>query len=378
MKHLLTIVTMLLAFGVAQAQSNKVTSAWNYMQHEEFEQAAQAINAAIEHEKTKEDGKTWFYRTQIYTGIMRDETLAQKYPNAAEEAYRSYQNVLKYDEKNRYSRDVKQYVPMIVPQLFNAGAVAYSNKEFAKAAEGFERYLEVLEKEMPNQTDTAAIFYTAQSYFVVKDMENAERHLETLMEYQYEEPWVYKALYQINIDDADTTAALQALQVGQEVFPDDKDLSNLEVNIYMQQGKTDILTQKLLKALKNDPENATIYTALANVYDQTGKQDSAIFYNKKALALDPNFFDANYNLGIIYYNKAADLVNEALDITDVSKYNKLKAEYEKIFRQALPYLEKAHEIQPDDRNTMISLSEIYVRLGETEKAEAIRAEMKRE
>ena len=40
-------------------------------------------------------------------------------------------------------------------------------------------------------------------------------------------------------------------------------------------------------------------------------------------------------------------------------------------KNLLPYLEKALELMPDDVNTMVSLKEIYTRLGMTEKLKMI-------
>ena len=47
-------------------------------------------------------------------------------------------------------------------------------------------------------------------------------------------------------------------------------------------------------------------------------------------------------------------------------------EAEAKFKEAQPYLEKAHEINPKDIPTMQSLRQMYVRLGELAKAEEMK------
>jgi len=53
----------------------------------------------------------------------------------------------------------------------------------------------------------------------------------------------------------------------------------------------------------------------------------------------------------------------------------LKEKADKLLETSLPYLQKAHEINPSDRNTMISLKEIYTRLKKYDKLKEINAEL---
>jgi hypothetical protein len=47
-----------------------------------------------------------------------------------------------------------------------------------------------------------------------------------------------------------------------------------------------------------------------------------------------------------------------------------------MLQNSLPYLEKSLELMPDDVNTMVSLKEIYTRLGMTDKLKNIDAKLK--
>ena len=47
----------------------------------------------------------------------------------------------------------------------------------------------------------------------------------------------------------------------------------------------------------------------------------------------------------------------------------LKEQYEVLLNEAKPYLEKAHEVDPNDQSTMVSLREIYVRKNIMDKAQ---------
>jgi hypothetical protein len=66
---------------------------------------------------------------------------------------------------------------------------------------------------------------------------------------------------------------------------------------------------------------------------------------------------------------------KANDIMDVNKYNAAIEEAMKVFGQALPYMEKALELKPDDIYAMRSLKELYYRLKMTDKYNAIKAKL---
>ena len=95
----------------------------------------------------------------------------------------------------------------------------------------------------------------------------------------------------------------------------------------------------------------------------------------KAVELKPDYFEANYNLGAMYFNKGAELVNKAnnLPVSKQAEYDAAKKKYEAKFREAKPYLEKAYQLNPKDEATMQSLYQLYGRLNETAKAQEMKA-----
>ena len=113
------------------------------------------------------------------------------------------------------------------------------------------------------------------------------------------------------------------------------------------------------------------------MYDQQKKSDLALADYKKAVELDPKNFDAQFNLGVYNYNKAADAYTKASKM-DLKTYQvqgkKFEAEGKRYFEAAVPYFEKSLEIQPNDRNTLTSLKKIYFRLGRN--ADSARLEAK--
>ena len=72
-------------------------------------------------------------------------------------------------------------------------------------------------------------------------------------------------------------------------------------------------------------------------------------------------------MGRYYYNKAAQVVdnNQKLSVKALAK------KVNPIYRQALPYLEKAYEIDPENEDARNALRNIYYKLGDARKLDAL-------
>jgi tetratricopeptide (TPR) repeat protein len=96
---------------------------------------------------------------------------------------------------------------------------------------------------------------------------------------------------------------------------------------------------------------------------------------QEVLKLDPNNISANYNLGILYYNKAVSIINSLDYDMDIYKLMEIQDQCVEIFKQSLPYMEKALELDPNRIETLKGLEGIYISLNEFEKSNAIRARL---
>jgi hypothetical protein len=115
---------------------------------------------------------------------------------------------------------------------------------------------------------------------------------------------------------------------------------------------------------------ATVYTKIYEG-DRKGKVD---FLNlakaaySKSLALDPNNIQANYNMGILYYNQAVNLINQSDYDLDIVALNDVQDNSINLFKASLPFMEKAYSLDPNRKETLLGLSGIYFSLNEKEKS----------
>ena len=235
-------------------------------------------------------------------------------------------------------------------------------------------------------------FYTGAAGYYGKKGAAVIPVLESLETMGTDKGLVYEALYNL-YSESDKAKSISYLEKGRAVFPDDTGLLFAEINYYLQEGKLEILIDKLKSAIEKEPDNVTIYTTLGNVNDQMNQKEreagnfdkadeffaEALKYYTQAVAKDPDNFDAVYSQGALYYNKAAsytDRINELANdfsAAGTKKYDALKAEMDSYFDQAMPFFTKAIGMDPNDLNTLIALREIHARKNEMDKVTEYKA-----
>ena len=115
---------------------------------------------------------------------------------------------------------------------------------------------------------------------------------------------------------------------------------------------------------------ATVYVSLyeshtgtpkANEYFDMAKQEYA-----EIIRIDGQHLSANYNLGILFYNKAVNIIKNMDVGTDLEELAKQEDVCVELFLMALPYVKKAYELDPQRRETLIGLTGIYYSLNDLE------------
>jgi len=69
------------------------------------------------------------------------------------------------------------------------------------------------------------------------------------------------------------------------------------------------------------------------------------------------------------------MLKAANEIMDLKKYTEAVDQANIVYAKALPFMEKAYSLNPDDRYTMGSLKELYYRLKQTDKYNTIKAKL---
>ena len=133
--------------------------------------------------------------------------------------------------------------------------------------------------------------------------------------YGYQVPEVFLFVANIHKMEGDTAKALtDAAKCARKDFPREQALIIEELNIYLIAGQFERAKENLMLAAEQDPTNEILWFSLGSVYDNLDMQDEAVEAYLKSLAIRGDYFDANYNLGALYFNEAVQMVNEANDM----------------------------------------------------------------
>jgi tetratricopeptide (TPR) repeat protein len=387
MKKLSLLLVLVITCSMMYGQRNNRTTAFNYLRNGELDKAKEYIDKTVEHSQTKEDARSWFYRGNVYLSIHMSEEPEYKSldDNALEIALDSYIKAQEYDTRKEYYTDIITNLFLISEQFYNIGVESYNEAAYLKAMKAFEKSMEVTQQ--MGSLDTMAMFNVALTAEVAGEFEVARKYYRNLLEMEYYTPDIFMSMGRISMAEGDTIKALEHIKSGREMYPDDFNLLINEINVYLLSGEVEKAVDQLELAVEKDNTNPTIFFAVGVAYDQlkTEKPESeAEYFEKaekayeKAISLDPGYFDPTYNLGALYVNSAAVLIEEAnkLPLDKDKEYNALIEKANEYLNKAMPSLERALDIQPDDFNSMVSLKEIYTRLNKLEKLQEMNQRIK--
>jgi tetratricopeptide (TPR) repeat protein len=375
----LTVITTL-----TFAQKHNVVNASIALRNEEYSDAKKYIDEAYETESTSNDPKMWNYRAPIYLQIALKKPELDA--DAAFKATEAHLKCLQTDKKGRVvvrkwtsEEDVLAGLVQCGYKLFNVAIDKYSKEDYKGSLKYYNAIFDIipLDKEgqlkRGNITKETILYNSFFSANKMKDNAKSKELLQQLIDINFNEPAIYRHMSNIFLEEKNTDKALEYLSLGREMFEEDQSLLNAEINLYIQLGRTSELIEKLGEAIALDEENDLLYFNRGTIYDQEGDMANAEKDYLTALELNPSAFGANYNLGALYFNKGGETKNKANGTSNNAEYKKLNKKADDLFAKALPYLETAHELNAEDKNTLLSLKQLYYLNGDYAKS----AEMKK-
>ena len=404
MKRLLLTVALCVAASSASfAQKKAVKEAQGIAKGDkaDFTEARALIKGALENPETKDDAQAWyvagFIEDQQFSAERTKQILGQQ-PNEPV-MYEALGAILPYFKKAyeldqlpnekgkikpKYSKDIKSILGADHVYFFNGGAYYFDQKDYKKAYDFFNQYLEISELPMFEGTQTAekdSTFMTVQFYAAVaatqlQDSPIAIKALERAKSSDFRLNDVYQYLSYEYKQAGDSVNYVKTLEEGYAKFPNEEFFLMSLIDAYIQSRKKKKAISYLNTAIAQKPSDSQLYHALGIVYE-TGIKDYAKAEDtfKKALEVNPESVESMSALGRIYYNQAVNKQGEANMINDSKKYQEELTIAKDLFKQALPYFQKAHEMKPSESEYMVALRGIYYNLNMGPELEAIEAEM---
>ncbi len=149
-----------------------------------------------------------------------------------------------------------------------------------------------------------------------------------------------------------------------------KDTLNADIADYNFNAFIDI-NKRLDASYDSNTPYFTYYRAMGSTYLEGFNRSSSAnnlqlskVYLLKALNLNPNDLSVNKNIGILYYNQGVNIINNLAIDADLLELDKAQTNAEALYKQALPFMLKAYEVNPKDVDVLEGLQGIYHQLND--------------
>ncbi|MFD0793854.1 tetratricopeptide repeat protein [Mucilaginibacter litoreus] len=359
--------------------------------------AKASIDKAAANEKTANLPQTLALKANIYGSLANldsVETTSLPLFTTAEDALKKAKEL---DTKGENKKLVDNANLILAQYQLNRGVKQYQAGKYDEAYKAFDFYRSVVPE------DTTAILYTGLAAYNSKNYPAAIQNYSKLVTTKYSKAEaVYGDLVNMYLTSKDTTNALKAISEGLTKYPNNTSLRSTEIEISLIQGKQKEVLSKIQSAIANDPQNKNLYYYAGLVYSQiadsylsqinkaTPANKAALQAQrdenfakasdmyKKAIAIDPNYFEANLNLGYAAISPAIDTYNNAnkLPANKQKEYTAAIAKANSQFDAAKPYLLKAVELNPKSLDALNNLLTYYKGKKDDANAAKISAQIK--
>jgi tetratricopeptide (TPR) repeat protein len=391
----------------ASAQKAELKAAEKAIKNQDFNSAISSITAAeklISNMDDKSKPKFYFLKGKAYA--------SKKDYKTASDAFNNLITLEKKIKKNKYSSQAEPLLNKMIQDVSNQAVSLYNGgTDYKGASENF--YLTYL----LSPRDTVFVYNAAVASTQAKDFDSALKYYKELkdigytgIETQYlatnnatgkaevfsskserdlmvkskkyikpenktsdsKTASIVKNIALILKEQGKSEEAIIAMSEARKSNPKDLNLILNEAQLYIEMKRMDKFGELMNEAIALDPENATLYYNLGVVNYNQGRLEDAKKYYQKAIELKPDYSDAYMNLAVVILDKDKGIVEEMNNnLSNFKKYDELALQQKEVYKEAIPYLEKADSL---NRNvdTIKTLMNIYEVLEMSEKADEFR------
>ncbi len=364
-----------------------------------LEKASENIDSAKKYEANRNWPKTWFtigdYYYTVYTATPEEQQEFEDLINS----YESYKKAIEMDTANKYGNlSIEMKFPHLAGLLLRKGIDYLNDDQYKKAFQAFSggMGLELMERYPSEAIDTTFLYYSGIAAYQSELYDTSIYYFNKALEYNFtpkkgSQLDVYLRIKQAYIMMNDTLNTIETLKKAYKKFSNETKLLNEMVMYYIALGKEKEALNYLKEAQSKDQDNPSYYFMEGTIHESLDEREKAIEAYKNAIEMNPNYFDAYYNLGAMFYNKGVEMLKAANDIKDHQEYEKAKDEADQEMAKAVPYLEKGlsvldnvdeelkskEEKLNDKYTTLSTLNTIYVRLDNQEKIKEVEKKLEK-
>jgi len=423
MKSKYVVLASALLISVASfAQKDELKAAEKAFKKGNSQEAATILQGAeslISSASDDEKAQFFFLKGNTYLDLANKNVDADKNLSLAADAYLSLVDAEKASGKSKYSSQATKSIIEIKYKLINS-AIADSkvDKNADSAKKLYDAYL--LDKK-----DTLNLYYAASTYVNAKDYDKALKLYEELKKMNYsgkatnylavnkitgeddlfssmqerdkmvkmgthEKPKtevvpskrgeVYKNMALILVDAGKTEEAKKAIEEARAANPDDTSLILTQANLYLETKDYETYKKLIAQVLEKNPNDADLVFNLGVLSANAKDIPNAEKYYLRTVEIDPKYVNAYINMAALKLDAETAIITEMNKLgtsdKDMKRYAVLKTQRQNIFKSAIPYLEKALEVDSKNDDVAKTLLNVYSALEMTAEKKALEAKMK--
>jgi len=365
-KMILLAAAIMMASGASAQMSlvkdlSKKASSSNPM---ELIEVLEKIEPAFTNPESAKDVLTWYTAGKAAFGVydkMYEMKLLQQpvddnmMSQALAAAYEYYQTALPLDSivevdkngapklnkdgskkvKTKYSKEMISAMTGHMGDIANAGNIFLQASDWENAAHAFGNYADIASSAFaiangiaaPDSTLSQVRFFQGYSQYQIQKYAEAYESFTKARKLGYTDN---------NIVDFQTSSLANMVQ------------AMLDKNEY------DKANNFIDNALKGDPMNGTLHDIKGFTVELQKGVDEALPYYRKAAEVDPDYANAHFDIGRCLYLQAQKIIDENPNATNKDLIPKIKP----IYDEAIPLLEKAAKLNPEDKKAQNVLDDI--------------------
>lgn len=371
--------------------------------------AANNIKPALTNDETKGDAKTWYvagkanfaiYDKQQTAMMMKQPIDTALMGGSMVEGYKYFMAALPLDSvkqlekdgsyklekdgsikvKTKYSKEIVNTLVTRHEDFNRAGGLLYDSKRYKEAAEAWGIYSSLPYSGLAERSkfvvaDTVlgmTAYYQGIALWQAGNVNDAVGAFANARKLGYKHKEAYDYALSCAAQAKDNVAIVAIAEEAYKEFGG-KDIQYLNVLINDKLSKEEFDDAETLinDALNVDANNAELLNLKGLIVENKGNEDAALDEFKKAIEIDNTLAQGYFNAGRIVMKKVV-AQQKAMETMNRSDYAKAKEEVLiPLLKEALPYMERAYQLDDTNANAKRILSNIYYQLGDEEALQAL-------
>ena len=368
-----------------------------------YKSAFNTLQPALTNDETRNRADTWALASRIqiemYDKYMDNKQVGKQVDTKAMghaliDAYTYSMNALKLDTirvldrkgnaqidkktgkpkvKTKYSRDVINRLVEHHNDYRIAGSALYNVKDWDGAYTAWEDYCLLASRTddrrwAVDDTIIAEVrYYQGIAAWQRGDTTAAVKLFQTAREggYNHKEAYDYALMCLSDLNDVQGVVTL-AGEAYARFGTNDPQYIRILINDFINRGEYDSANNLLDEAIATNDKDDELQNLKGLVVESQSNIEDAMPYYLRCIELNDSNAQGQFNVGRYYYNQATQMRDRSRLVG-----KKLANLVNPVYSQALPYLEKSYAINPNNKDLRNALRDIYYKLGQADKLQAI-------